>query len=258
MNQDHSTAKCLVYKDDMRSASDLDEPDKLPRDLSISYWDLLALNLAIGSHVIDVCIDFNVAYQYYKYEKIKYFVLTIIFMTVPSIINTYMSLKIYSVQEDIQRVTIKLLKCRPLLPFLLIFQMAPVLRYYDVLKYALKSREAAFKKNYDDQKKYYSLMAKEDSYVSLLRIFECFLEAVPQEILQICIVLVEKKQGSTFQIVHQSASIASSTIGIAWAMASYHKNVRIAYENKKNIGNTGTVLQFLWHIMITSMLDICS
>lgn len=42
-------------------------------------------------------------------------------------------------------------------------------------------------------------MAKEDSYVSLLRIFECFLEAVPQEILQICIVLVEKKQGSTFQ-----------------------------------------------------------
>ncbi|XP_015379531.1 PREDICTED: XK-related protein 4-like [Diuraphis noxia] len=52
-------------------------------------------------------------------------------------------------------------------------------------------------------------------------------------------------------VVHQSASIASSTIGIAWAMASYHKNVRIAYENRKNIGNTGTVLQFLWHIMIT-------
>lgn len=42
-------------------------------------------------------------------------------------------------------------------------------------------------------------MAKEDSYVSLLRIFECFLEAVPQQILQICIVLAEKKQGSTFQ-----------------------------------------------------------
>lgn len=36
-------------------------------------------------------------------------------------------------------------------------------------------------------------------------------------------------------------------------MASYHKNVRIAYENRKNIGNTGTVLQFLWHIMITGI-----
>lgn len=92
-DQNHSTAKCLVYEGDIRSASDLDEPDKLPKDLGISYWDLLALHLAIGSHVIDVCIDFNVAYQYYKYERYIYFVLTIIFMAVPSIINTYMSLK---------------------------------------------------------------------------------------------------------------------------------------------------------------------
>ncbi|VVC40643.1 Hypothetical protein CINCED_3A020349 [Cinara cedri] len=150
-----------------------------------------------------------------------------------------------------QRITKKMLSSILLMPFLLIFQMAPVLRYYDVLNYALKSRKAARKGNYNDQKKYYALMVKEDSYVSLLRIFECFLEAVPQQILQICIVLVEKKYGSTFQIVHQSASIASSTIGIAWAMASYHKNVRIAFENRKNIGITGTVLQFLWHIMIT-------
>lgn len=57
-------------------------------------------------------------------------------------------------------------------------------------------------------------------------------------------------------VVHQSAAIASSTIGIAWAMASYHKNVRIAFENRKNIGNTGTVLQFLWHIMITGIFLI--
>lgn len=90
-DQNHSTAKCLPYDD----INDLDEPDKLPRDLDISYWDLIALNLAIGSHVIDVCIDFNVAYQYYKYERLTYFVLTIIFMAVPSIINTYMSLKMF-------------------------------------------------------------------------------------------------------------------------------------------------------------------
>ncbi|XP_026807050.1 XK-related protein 6 [Rhopalosiphum maidis] len=252
-NQDDiRTNKYLVHKvDSNRSKSGLDEPDELPRDLSISYWDLIVLVLAIVSHVIDVCIDFNIAYQYYIYEKLTYFLLTVIFIAVPSIINTYMSLKIYSIQEDMQRTTQKLLSNRLLLPFLLILQMAPVLRYYDVLKYALKSHRAARKGNFDDQKNYYALMAKEDSYVSLLRIFECFLEAVPQQILQICIVLVEKKQGSTFQIVHQSASIASSTIGIAWAMASYHKNVRIAYENRKNIGNTGTVLQFLWHIMIT-------
>lgn len=62
---------------------------------------------------------------------------------------------------------------------------------------------------------------------------------------------------SVTSAVHQSASIVSSTISIAWSMASYHKNVRIAYENRKNLGYTGVILQFLWHIMITSMF-ICN
>lgn len=62
---------------------------------------------------------------------------------------------------------------------------------------------------------------------------------------------------SVTSAVHQSASIVSSTISIAWSMASYHKNVRIAYENRKNLGYTGVILQFLWHITITGML-ICN
>lgn len=97
MNRDYDdtiTTKCLVRETcGHRSKSDLDEPDKLPSDLSISYWELMCLILAIVGHIIDVFIDFNVAYQYYKNEKITYFVLTIIFIAVPSIINTYMSLK---------------------------------------------------------------------------------------------------------------------------------------------------------------------
>lgn len=91
-NQDDiKSAKVLVHETNYRS--DLDEPDKLPTDLSISYWDLIGLIFAIITHIIDVCIDFNIAYQYYRYEKFIYFVLTIIFIAVPSIINTYMSLK---------------------------------------------------------------------------------------------------------------------------------------------------------------------
>lgn len=37
--------------------------------------------------------------------------------------------------------------------------------------------------------RYYDLMVNEDSDVALIRIFECFLEAAPQKILQITIIL---------------------------------------------------------------------
>lgn len=37
--------------------------------------------------------------------------------------------------------------------------------------------------------RYYDRLIKEDSDVALVRIFECFLEAAPQKILQISIIL---------------------------------------------------------------------
>lgn len=96
MNRDQDEIKSnsyLVHQVINRSQSDLDEPDKLPEDLSISYWDLTAIVLAIVSHIIDACIDYYVAYRYYIDTELIYFVLTVVFIAVPSIINTFMSLK---------------------------------------------------------------------------------------------------------------------------------------------------------------------
>lgn len=40
-----------------------------------------------------------------------------------------------------------------------------------------------------EQKKWFDRLVNEDSDVALVRIFECFLEAAPQKILQITIIL---------------------------------------------------------------------
>lgn len=78
---------------------------------------------------------------------------------------------------------------------ILIFQLAPVLRYIDSLKYAIRSIKAERRGDFPTQRKYYEMMLKEDSDVALLRVLECFLEAAPQQILQITILLVSYGRG---------------------------------------------------------------
>lgn len=74
----------------------------------------------------------------------------------------------------------------------LLFQLAPLLRYCDSLRYALKSRNSRKKGDQEGQRHFYLKMLKEDQDVALLRVFECFLEAAPQQILQLTILLTDR------------------------------------------------------------------
>ena len=49
----------------------------------------------------------------------------------------------------------------------------------------------------DEQKKWFARLVNEDSDVALVRIFECFLEAAPQKILQISIILSGEEEISS-------------------------------------------------------------
>lgn len=40
---------------------------------------------------------------------------------------------------------------------------------------------------------------------------------------------------------------------MGWAMASYHRSIRLAQQDKSNIGFIGTILQFFWHFFITGI-----
>lgn len=61
--------------------------------------------------------------------------------------------------------------------------------YWKTLVYTVKCKRAEMQNNKIEQKRWFERLVNEDSDVALVRIFECFLEAAPQKILQISIIL---------------------------------------------------------------------
>lgn len=182
----------VLHQKKMCNDNERDEIDRLPSKDRANNWDIAGFVISIISHLVDVFFDCNLAYRYYLNGSLGYFFTTLGFILIPAIINTGFSLRMYVLDQDnnhrSKTLTKKFTKRRILCVLVLIFQLAPVLRYFDALQYAIKSKKAEKHGDQENQRKYYELMVKEDSDVALLRVLECFLEAAPQQILQLTII----------------------------------------------------------------------
>ncbi|XP_018406605.1 PREDICTED: XK-related protein 6-like [Cyphomyrmex costatus] len=235
-----------------------DLPTDTPR---ISRLDIFLLVCSIIMHVVDMGFDYNIAIQYYLGGKVTYFAWTMFLILVPSFINVVISRRMQLQDKETSsstsdssndyRTTHLLIKNGLYCTIAIFLQLAPVIHYWETLKCALKARKCKKSGDRVNERKYYIRMLKEDQDVALLRVFECFLEAAPQQILQLTLMLKHYHNEINFEFVHQVASIVSSLASMGWAMASYHRSIRLAQQNKLNIGVVGTVLQFLWHFSIT-------
>ncbi|CAD1468696.1 unnamed protein product, partial [Heterotrigona itama] len=211
------------------NVDDVDVPLKNP---TITYLDIFFLVSSILTHIVDMAIDINLAIRYLLDRKITYFIWTTVFIFLPSFINCIISRRMQQ-QDDKRNETTNppkfncvhaMLTKKLYCIVVVIFQLAPVLRYYRTLKYALNACKYEKQGDRTAQKRYYLKMLKEDQDVALLRV----------------------------------ASILSSLGSMGWAMASYHRSIRLVQQDKLNIGNTGTVLQFLWHFCTTDLISTTS
>ncbi|XP_016043328.2 XK-related protein 8 [Erinaceus europaeus] len=81
--------------------------------------------------------------------------------------------------------------------------------------------------------------------ISMLRLFETFLETTPQLTLVLAIVL-QSGQAEYYQLV----GICSSFVGISWALLDYHRALRTCLPSKPLLGLGSSVIYFLWNLLL--------
>ncbi|XP_075802818.1 XK-related protein 8 [Microtus pennsylvanicus] len=81
--------------------------------------------------------------------------------------------------------------------------------------------------------------------ISMLRLFESFLEATPQLTLVLAIVL---KSGQAEY--YQWFGIGSSFLGISWALVDYHRSLRTCLPSKSRLGWSSSAFYFLWNLLL--------
>jgi len=70
-----------------------DETDALPEILRFSSFDIFCILFSMFTYAVDLAMDLYVAYVYYDTGFIGYFVLSLVFVIIPSVTMTAFSLR---------------------------------------------------------------------------------------------------------------------------------------------------------------------
>ncbi|XP_027255329.1 XK-related protein 8 [Cricetulus griseus] len=81
--------------------------------------------------------------------------------------------------------------------------------------------------------------------ISMLRLFESFLEATPQLTLVLAIIL---QSGNSEY--YQWFGISTSFLGISWALMDYHRSLRTCLPCKPRLGWSSSAIYFLWNLLL--------
>ncbi|XP_064626421.1 XK-related protein 4-like [Lineus longissimus] len=225
-----------------------DQIDGFPEKAHFGTFDVLVIIASIGSFFFDLGSDLWVAHVYFSDKEYWYFGMTVAFIMIPSLTMMVFSFRWYIMdyhqkkRDSPQNPCPVPCKVWFLRTVCLLFQVGPVLRYGETLYNGLKSRKTNLR-NY-----YFQLMLYEDADSTLLRLFECFLEAAPQLVLQLYIMASQGTGTDTFRIIIQAGSCSMSLISLAWSLTSFHRALRFTRNDKKNLRRPAMVLLFMWRI----------
>eukprot|EP00112_Aurelia_sp_Birch-Aquarium-sp1_P013138 Seg278.3 transcript_id=Seg278.3/GoldUCD/mRNA.D3Y31 product="XK-related protein 6" protein_id=Seg278.3/GoldUCD/D3Y31 len=204
-----------------------DDPDAVDAEINrrigeikpekASIFDSIFAVGAIGTFIADITTDVLVAKQHFDNGDDVWFALTCSFIILPSLIMQIFSCKWF--KEDYLNQT----WWTYLLHF---FQLGTIERYAIAFWYGLRTRWIVPVIHSD-----YIRYLTEWRDITLLRLFEGFLEAAPQMVLQLYI-LTSQKEFIVERDWLTATSAVMSIISLSWAIVSYSQTLRLCLSNK--------------------------
>lgn len=118
-------------------------------------------------------------------------------------------------------------------------------RYWRVIRAGWRTRQE------DTTASNYEAYLAEWRDISLLRLFECYLESAPQLVLQLFILAYNRR----FEIesdLFTALAAGSSVVSLAWAIVSYSKALRDFLGKGSSISWIGFFLQIIWNLSMVA------
>lgn len=238
-NQLHDNDKKSIRRREALANDDLDDK------YSIQYDTIAWTGISMITRAVTVIMNIKLALDYYQNGNVNCFIWTSASIIIPTIVTTLIHATMCLQDRDLNNETLKVPWNTLLWSFLF--------RYLGVLKLAIRCKKAESNYDMDSQKKLYKLKIREESDVAFIRIFDCFLEAAPQKILQITIVLSFPDKISPLQ----TFVICGYFGTMAWCISDYHRCNRYAQIDKLKMETNGFVLQLCWHFSVSVSRILC-
>ncbi|XP_078543284.1 XK-related protein 9 [Lissotriton helveticus] len=218
------------------------EQSELPRlRMKFNKWDLLMTLFGFLSYVIDIGIDISVAVKHYTKGHFIAASLTLIFILLSMIIVQSFSYSWFQadLQNDHQ-------KQQSWIVLTHLFQFGIFIRYFHIVKDGFKAVMLPQNSEKNPPSEIHKAAVYAFADLSMLRLFETFLESIPQLILQIYL-LMEYEDISLIQYAFLVASFCST----AWSTVDYQVSLRKSLEDKKKIRVGPSMLTYLFYKVFT-------
>ncbi|XP_054479292.1 XK-related protein 9 [Anoplopoma fimbria] len=201
----------------------------MPPSDDIQYTKLRWLLTIAGLflYVVDIWTDVGLAVKYFRENNYVWTGLTLVFVLVGLLVTQIFSYTWY--RDDMKEIPVNtwgkpttsgLSKAG--LAVLHLFGMGIFTRYYQLLKKGFKGVwTTPHSYTVDERRDEHQHLFCMATDLSMLKLFESFLESVPQLLLQLYIVL-SREEGSVLQYV----SMAFSFLNIAWTLVDYRRCLR--------------------------------